>query len=74
MCEVDATQLNLVLKHLREKPLSSWQAIELYGATRLSAIIWVLIHKRHINVQSRWVHGINRYGNESRWKEYYIEE
>ena len=72
---VDETQLKAVLNHMRTRgKITSWEAIELYGATRLPAIVWVLIHKRGIDVKSRWVTGTNRFGNHSRWKEFYLED
>lgn len=40
----------LVLNHLqKKKTITSWEAIELFGATRLSAIIYNLRKKHCIN-------------------------
>ena len=41
--KVRTTKTHQVLKHLQEKgSIDSWTAIQLYGATRLSAIIFIL--------------------------------
>lgn len=37
------TQINAILLHLqKKKKITSWEAIELYGATRLAAVIYQL--------------------------------
>lgn len=59
----------LVLEHLKEYgSITSWEAIEKYGATRLSAIIYN-IRKHHIvkSVDSSFT---DRYGNESTFTKY----
>lgn len=59
----------LVLDHLqRNKTITSWEAIEKFGATRLSAIIYNL-RKKYI------IHSIDnmftdKYGNTSAFTEY----
>jgi hypothetical protein len=59
----------LVLEHLKEYgSITSWEAIEKYGATRLSAIIYN-IRKHHI-VQSVDSSFTDRYGNESTFTKY----
>lgn len=56
------TQNNRVLLHMQtHKGISTIEAFELYGVTRLSARIWELRHEGHrIKGESRT--GINRYG------------
>ena len=44
---------NAVQLHLIEKgTITSWEAIKEYGATRLSAIIYNLRHKRNMNIRN----------------------
>lgn len=46
------TQIIKILEHLkRRKSITSWEAIQLYRATRLSTIIYTL-RKRGYNIQS----------------------
>ena len=59
-----------VIQHLKEKGnITSWQAIELYGATRLSAIIFNL-RERGYEIDDIWMEGEDRYGNPSRYVKY----
>lgn len=59
----------LVLEHLKEYgSITSWEAIEKYGATRLSAIIYN-IRKHHI-VQNVDYTFVDRYGNQSTFTKY----
>ena len=54
--------------------ITSWQAIQMYGETRLSAVIHVL-RKAGWRIESEWCEGKDRNGNDSRWVEYcYIPE
>lgn len=51
------TKICLVKKHLEEgKKITSWQAIQLYQATRLSAIIFVLKNKYGMNIATNMIH------------------
>lgn len=62
----------LVLQHLLNNDgITSWQAIELYGATRLSAIIFCL-KKDKWNIQDVWLEEYDRYGNKTRFKKYFL--
>ena len=59
-----------IKKHLLEKKnITSMEAIELYGATRLSAVIFVLRNKGY-DIVSMHETGIDRYGNECRYVRY----
>ena len=63
MAKVNKTQL--VLKHLKEKGnITSWEAIQKYGATRLSAIIFNLKDKGY-EINTLMIDGKDRFGNES---------
>lgn len=61
-----------VKEHLLEKgTITSWEAIELYGATRLSAIIFNL-RQRGMNIGTRDKVFTDRYGTKSSFAEYYL--
>lgn len=58
-----------VLAHLKEKgSISIWEAIELYGATRLSAIIFNL--RKRYEIESISHEFTDRYGNTSTYVTY----
>ena len=60
-----------VLKHLKTKrSITSLDAIDLYGATRLSAIIFNLKKRGH-NIECRREETIDRYGNTCRYGRYF---
>ena len=47
------SQMEIVLKHLNEfKTITSWEAIEKYRITRLSAIIHTLRHEKGLIISS----------------------
>ena len=59
------TQKEQILKHLKRnkrKGITSLEAIELYGATRLSGIIWYLKHHDGYNIESEEICVPTRYG------------
>ncbi len=63
-----------VLKHLKKKgSITSWDAIKLYGATRLSAIIFNLRERGYV-IDSLWMEDTDRYGNLSRYVKYIYKE
>lgn len=63
-----------VIKHLkRVGHITSWEAIELYGATRLAAIIFNLREKGYI-IDTIQMEGTDRYGNTSRYAKYILKE
>lgn len=63
------TQTSQVLKHLQKHgSITSWDAIQKYGATRLSAIIFEL-RKHHI-IESVMEEATDRYGNHTRFARY----
>ena len=64
-----------VLMHLEEKgSITSWEAIKEYGATRLSAIIFQLRHKYHLNIISEDVSFTDRYGHKSSFAKYVLDK
>lgn len=66
------TKYDLVKKHLQEKQsITSWEAIELYGATRLSAIIFTL-RKRGYEVDTIMITAKDRYNNTSNYAQYWL--
>lgn len=52
--------------------ITSLEAIEKYGATRLSAIIFNLRHRDNMNIGNREVVFTDRYGHKSSFAEYYL--
>ena len=59
-----------VLKHLQKNgSITTWTAIELYAATRLSAIIYCLREKGY-NIVDVWEEGIDKYGRNIRYVKY----
>ena len=64
------TQTSEILKYLKEHDgLTSMQAFQLFGATRLAAIICNL-RKRGYKIESFDMEGTNRYGGAVRYTKY----
>lgn len=64
------TKTEAVRRHLKiNGSITSWQAIQMYGETRLSSVIHNL-RKDGWNIESVWKEGKDRNGNDSRWVEY----
>lgn len=60
--------------HLIEKgSITSWEAIQEYGATRLSAIIFNL-RARGMNIETVMVEFTDRYGSKSQFAKYILKE
>lgn len=53
--------------------ISSMEAIENFGATRLSAIIFNL-RKQGLNIETVWCEGRDRFGNPMRYARYYLRD
>ena len=67
------TQKQLIEKHLLEKgEITSWEAFEIYGVTRLSHIIYVL--RRKYNIISVSTTKKNRYGNYCTYSTYTLKK
>lgn len=63
-----------VALHLIEKGnITSWEAIKEYGATRLSAIIFNLRHKRGFIIRNERYNFVDRYGTPSHFDKYIFE-
>ena len=61
--------------HLIERGnITSWEAIQEYGATRLSAIIYELRHRYKMNIKSYSVEFTDRYGSKASFARYVLEE
>lgn len=68
------TKVSKVKEHLEKKgSITTWDAIQLYGATRLSQIIF-LLRNRGYNITSNWQEDIDRNGNKSRYVKYELDE
>lgn len=66
------TKLQKVLEHLQENgAITSIEAIDLYGATRLSAIIYNLRKKGYI-IETKMLETIDRYGNPCHYGRYVL--
>lgn len=69
------SQVRLIEQHLRTKgEITSWEAIQKYHATRLSAIIWILRHKKNMEIPDKWETSITKDGKVSRFKKYFYVE
>lgn len=73
MKEKRLTKTDRVLMHLEEfGSITSWEAIKEYGATRLSAIIWTLKHKRGYVFEDEIINFTDRYGYPGHFKKYIL--
>lgn len=62
-----------VIEHLNlYGSITSLEAIDLYGATRLSAIIFNLRHKYNLNIVNETINFIDRYGNKANYVKYVL--
>lgn len=64
-----------VLSHLKfYKKINTMEAIKKYGATRLSAIIYNLRHNYGLNIVSKEVEFVDRYGTRATYVDYILLE
>lgn len=64
----------LILKHLkRRKYITSYQAFELYGETRLSARIYDL-RQMGYEIDGVWEKHINNFGEETKFIRYFLKK
>ena len=64
-----------ILNHLKKYgQINSLEAIKLYGATRLSAIIYNLRHNYELNIVSKVVPFTDRYGTNADYVNYILIE
>lgn len=69
------TQKEAVLNHLKTQgSITSMEAINNYGATRLSAIIFDLRYKDGYMIETHMVAGKNRFGNSYEYAKYVLKE
>lgn len=67
MSKVNKTQL--IKQYLIDHgSITSWEAIEKFGATRLAAIIFEL--RKHYDIATTMVEAIDRYGNWTTYAQY----
>ena len=68
------TARDRVLEHLKKyKTITSWEAIQNYGITRLSEYIRQLRRDGYV-IASNWTQNINRYGDKVRYVIYELKE
>lgn len=65
------SQQEAVLNHLMRNKLTSMEAFENYGITRLSAIIFRLRNEGY-NINTNICYTTNRYGNTCKYAEYIL--
>lgn len=64
-----------VMLYLQEKGhINSWEAIQEFGATRLSAIIFNLRNRYGMNIRSQKRQFTDRYGDKAYFVDYILEE
>lgn len=68
------THEQLVLRHLIDfGSITTWEAFQEYGNTRLSAYI-LLLRKKGYNIQTDYITSKNRYGNKTTYGKYILIE
>ena len=64
-----------VMLHLQDyKHINSWEAIQEYGATRLSSIIFNLRNQYNMNIKSVKKEFTDKYGDKSYFVDYILED
>ena len=67
------TQNDMILRHLQDYgSITTWEAIQEYGVTRLSARIRDIKDKGYI-ITDEWQSSLNRYGEMVSYKKYSLE-
>jgi len=68
------SQTSEIIKHLKKhRSITSKEAIKLYGATRLSSIIYAL-RARGYGISTEKLYGVNRYGNKVPYAKYWLDK
>lgn len=68
------TQTEIIAEHLKVYgSITTWEAFERYGITRLSAQIY-LLKKEGYDFTEEWITKQNRYGKSVSFKKYILEE
>lgn len=69
------THADRVEQYLRDKgSITSWEAIQQFGITRLSAVIYTLRYERNLNISTRFETIKNRYGDNISFARYVLEK
>lgn len=67
--EQTVTKQNIVLEHLlKYGSITTWEAIQQYGITRLSAVIFIL--RKRYNIKTEKVSFVDRYGRSGMFAKY----
>lgn len=67
------SQEMMILNHLQSYgTITSLEAIQEYGITRLSDRIYTLRNKGYV-ITNDWASGLNRFGKKVRWVKYTLE-
>ena len=71
-----SSQIKDIENYLRthKRGISSMEAIDKFGATRLSGIIWYLKHKKGLNIGFEDVKTKNRYGHTTVYRKYVLHD
>ena len=65
----------LILKHLQEfGNITTWEAIQEYGCTRLSAVIFNLRHRYNLDITDEIIEVPDRYGQNCQFKRYILKK
>lgn len=75
MIQSRTTKTRMIYWHLKNKgSITSMEAIEKYGATRLAVIIHELRHREHMNIETHNMTCLDRYGNVCNYAKYVYKE
>ena len=67
------SQVNDVIKHLKAYgSITSLEAFETYGITRLSAIIYILRNEYDMQIETESIRHKNRHGNTTNYAKYHL--
>ena len=67
------TMKERILRHLQDYgSITTWEAIQEYGCTRLGHYIYLLRRKDNYNITDEIIKGTNRYGDTTHYKKYYL--
>lgn len=67
------TMYDRILRHLQDfGSITSLEAIQEYGCTRLSHYIWLMRRKNNIDVKDETISTKNRYGEKVLFKKYFL--
>lgn len=67
------TMKDRILRHLQDYgSITTWDAIQEYGCTRLGHYIYLLRRKDNFNISDEIIKSKNRYGESTHYKKYYL--